>query len=309
MSIALKSSEFISKFFRNLRIRWSYFKIYDKNLVIYWGLLIILLLFFGNNVPMGNGMILINISAISLMFIFIPWVSTRSSRIWHFIRHGYIIAALPFLYWQVGPLLHLVCFREFDPWIIQMETWAFGTIPNLWLQQFHTPLLTEFMQISYSIYWITIPLGGAIFYFSKQYRHYEQLLHYVTLTFFLSYFIFIFFPVAGPRFFIAEQITASYKGLFLTDFLRNFMKQAGFRGGAFPSSHVGVAVTIFIFVLRFKPKIGLLVFLPLVTALSLATVYGQYHYVSDVTAGLFMGAIIGYFGSKRAQHQIARSTG
>ena len=75
------------------------------------------------------------------------------------------------------------------------------------------------------------------------------------------------------------------------------MTHAGFRGGAFPSSHVGVAVVILLFMWRFKPKVAVAVFLPIVIALSLATVYGQYHYFTDVIAGLVMGISIGLYGS------------
>lgn len=207
---------------------------------------------------------------------------------------------------DVGQFIHLIWFPEFDPVILKVDHSLFGVLPNIWLQQYVKPLFTEFMQISYSIYWITIPLGGLIFYLEKDKRYYENLLSIVTITFFFSYFIFIFFPVAGPRFYLADQITSSYHGIFSADYLRSFMKSAGFRGGAFPSSHVGVAVAILMFVLKFKPRLAIFLFLPMVLALSLATVYGQYHYLTDVIAGFVMGISIGLYGSFRTAKQVEK---
>ena len=49
------------------------------------------------------------------------------------------------------------------------------------------------------------------------------------------------------------------------------------------------------------------IFLPLVIALSLATVYGQYHYVTDVFAGLIMGLIIGFWGGRQMRKKFPGS--
>lgn len=281
----------------NMKRRWQSLKLFDKNPVIYWLLLSVVLIFFHRNSDHWYLLVLLNFVYIAAVLIFVPMLDHQKSAFAHFVRYGYIIAILPLLYLQVKPFLHIIHLQEFDPSILRFEKLVFGEVSNIWVQQFVKPPLTEFMQVSYSLYWITIPLGGFLFYFGKEYRLYEYLMHYVTITFFLSYFIFIFFPVAGPRFFIAGQITAQYRGLFFAHYLRDFMTHAGFRGGAFPSSHVGVAVVILFFMWRFKPKVAVTVFLPIVIALSLATVYGQYHYFTDVIAGLVMGISIGLYGS------------
>jgi len=248
---------------------------------------------------------ILHIILIGILLVFIPWLDRRTENYWVFIRNWYLILALPLLYLDVGNFLHLVTPREFDPLLLVVEEHLFGILPNLRLQALVNPYLTEFMQISYSIYWITIPLGAAVFYHNKRLDLFEYLLHYVTIAFFLSYLIFIFFPVAGPRFFLADQLTVKYEGLFIADYLRGFIKQSGYRGGAFPSSHVGVAVTILTFLWHFQPRVAKKIFLPLVIALSLATVYGQYHYVVDVVAGLFMGLCIGFWGARKTRARLS----
>jgi membrane-associated phospholipid phosphatase len=280
--------------------RWNSFKAFDKNLVVYFLLLFLLIFIFQKNTITWFKEATLHLFLAGLLLIIIPWLDKQKNTYLKWIRYWYLIAAFPFLYWDLGKFIHLVTPTEFDPLILKLEQGLFGTIPNIWVQNYVTPVTTEFMQISYSIYWITIPLGGAIFYFTNKIKHFEQLVNLISLTFFLSYFSFIFFPVVGPRFYIPEKITASYNGIYFTGFLRSFMENAGFRGGAFPSSHVAVAVVILIFIWKFKPKIAKLFFLPMVVALSAATVFGQYHYFTDVIGGFLIGLIIGFTGSRRA---------
>ena len=287
---------------------WNRLKLFDRNLIIYFSLLSLVILIFHQNISQWFGRFLLHLLMIAAIFIIIPWLDRKKNPVVRFIRNWYIVFAFPFLYWDVGPLLHAVFPGEFDHLIIQVDRLIFGTLPNIWVQGIVRPGLTDIMQLSYSIYWITIPLGGAIFYFRKEFGHFERLLFYVTFTFFLSYFIFIFFPVAGPRFYLADQIHANYHGFFISNLLRSFVQNVGFRGGAFPSSHVGVAVVILIYVWHFRPRIAQFLFLPLVIALSLATIYGQYHYFTDVLAGLMMGTIIG-FRAGRKSRQVLQPAG
>ena len=283
---------------------WNRLKLFDRNLIIYFSLLSLVILIFHQNISQWFGRFLLHLLMIAAIFIIIPWLNQKVHPVVRFIRNWYIVFAFPFLYWDVGPLLHAVFPGEFDHLIIHIDHLIFGTLPNIWVQGIVRPGLTDIMQLSYSIYWITIPLGGAIFYFRKEIGHFERLLFYVTFTFFLSYFIFIFFPVAGPRFYLADQIHANYHGFFISNLLRSFVQNVGFRGGAFPSSHVGVAVVILIYVWHFRPRIARFLFLPLVIALSLATIYGQYHYFTDVLAGLLMGTIIGSRAGRKSRQML-----
>ena len=289
--------------------RWSLLAPYDKNLVVFCSILSIYILLFHRNLESGLLKFSGHLLLIVLVLLVIPWMSRQKSSGWHFLRHWYIIIGLPLLYWDNGNLIHGIFPQVFDQYIIKFEIWLFGISPNIWLQKFVRPVLTEILQISYSIYWITIPLGGAVFYFKKEYRHFEYLLYYITITFFISYACFILFPVAGPRFTLADQLVVPYQGIWIGGSLRKFMTVVGYRGGAFPSSHVGVALVILIYVWYFKPRLAVCLFLPLVTALSLATIYGQYHYVSDVLAGILMGLIIGFWGARHARVKLPQATG
>jgi membrane-associated phospholipid phosphatase len=72
-------------------------------------------------------------------------------------------------------------------------------------------------------------------------------------------------------------------------------------GGAFPSSHVAVAVSIAISIYRHIPRINWFV-VPVVILLCISTVYCHYHYLIDVFGGLVI-AWLGYFGALKFYHK------
>lgn len=276
--------------------RWATLKLFDKLVIYFFLVLGVLILFFHQNISIPLVRLLIYLFSVFIVFLLIPVLDKSESKFLHFLRYWYIIASLTFIYWSIGPLVHMIFPELLDKYIISFEKNLFGQLPNVWIQKYENPVLTEFMQLSYAIYWFTIPVGAGIFYFRKRYDVFEYMLFFVLVTFFLSYLMFIFIPVAGPRSIIGDQIVVIYKGLFVTKFLRGFVEGAGLIGGAFPSSHVAVAIVILFFVWKYYPRVGKRGFLPAVIALSVATVYGQYHYVTDVIAGGAMGILIGWIG-------------
>lgn len=284
--------------------RWSTLKLFDKIVICFFFTLNVLIVFFHQNISYPFIRFAAYSGTILIILFIIPILNSSTNKILHFLRHWYIILTITFIYWSIGHLIHMIFPGLFDEYIISFEERIFGQLPNVWVQQYENALLTEVMQISYAIYWATVPVGAAIFYFTKRYREFEYMLSFTLLTFFLSYLLFILIPVAGPRFIIADQIYASYEGLLVTGFLRRFVEGAGLLGGAFPSSHVAVAIVVLFFVWKYYPKIGKRAFLPAVIALSVATVYGQYHYLTDVIAGAAMGLLIGWVGVRYAKTRL-----
>ena len=62
-------------------------------------------------------------------------------------------------------------------------------------------------------------------------------------------------------------------------------------GAAFPSSHVAVAICTLYFSFLYLRRIRW-IHLAVVVAMCMATVYGRYHYVVDVVAGVLTAAVL-----------------
>jgi membrane-associated phospholipid phosphatase len=106
------------------------------------------------------------------------------------------------------------------------------------------------------------------------------------VTFYLCYVIFLFFPVAGPRytFDLAHNAATEIWPVRVTEWL---LDRGDSWGAAFPSSHVAAAVVAAACALRYQRPLGLLL-TPFTLGLILSVVYGQFHYAVDAVAGLFV---------------------
>jgi len=279
-----------------IRHHWKQLKSFDQAIIFFFLSLNMLILIFHANLPAWRWHLIAHFIICLVILTLVPFLHTRHHPAFYFIRQWYPVVSLPFIYWNVGFFIHLIFPGEFDAEIITMEKSIFGMLPNILVQEIVTPLLTEVMQLFYATYWVIIPAGAAVLHFGKKNKAYDYFLYYVMLTFFISCFVFITFPVAGPRFFIADKISVEYQGLFLTRFLRRFVETAGLRGCAFPSAHVGIGVVVMLFIWEIYPKLAKRVFLPAVVGLTVATVYGQYHYFTDVIAGIAVGGTVGCVG-------------
>jgi membrane-associated phospholipid phosphatase len=121
-------------------------------------------------------------------------------------------------------------------------------------------------------------------------------------TFYVSYSIFLAFPVAGPRyeFPLAQNAATSIP---IATFTQRMLNEGAAWGTAFPSSHVAVALVVAVTATLEWPPLGLIV-IPLAFLLTLSTVYGQFHYAVDAAGGVVLAtSILGllHWWRRRAQ--------
>ena len=177
----------------------------------------------------------------------------------------------------------------FDNLVNQFELFVFGIHPTVWMQMFISFGLSEYMMFSYIFYFFMITILGLGLFLSHKIRELDNFFFTTAVTFFFSYLGFIFFPVAGPRFALADLHQIELGGGLISHFAQHLIGRAGIQGAAMPSSHVAVALVVLIYAKRHH-RLLFYVLSPMVFSLFVATVYGRFHYVSDVIAGLLVGA-------------------
>ena len=104
---------------------------------------------------------------------------------------------------------------------------------------------------------------------------------------------FIIFPVANPMNWekIRSLLTAPLKGGFfgsVAEWIRANVHQPG---GAVPSPHCAVA-TVMWFMSRKYTRRGFLWLAPIMISLYISTVYGRFHYASDMIIGIAAGLLV-----------------
>jgi membrane-associated phospholipid phosphatase len=212
----------------------------------------------------------------------------RSSRFLLFARVWYVPFLYVFLFEEIGKMIHLIRPMFLDPWVLALEVRTFGGYPTVWLQDLATPWLTELMSLFYMTYYFLIPALGLNLYSRREWKSLRDLILTSSVTFFFCFLHYLFMPVLGPIFHstLPFDLVSLHAGP-LTILEQWLFFKGAIQGGAFPSSHVAVAVVVLYF--AFRTKRYPYVFLFTVAGLAVSTVYNGYHYGVDVIYGVAVG--------------------
>lgn len=233
--------------------------------------------------------ILIRFVFISFLYLLV-WLTPRiSGNYWQFLRNFYPLIFFGFFYSETD-YLNNVLFNNLDRYIVKFELLFFGVhpsvvfsnaIPQVWFSE-----LMNFGYFSYYFLILLLPLWLWV----KRNQSFLYVIFVITFSFYMFYWIFILFPVAGPQFYLPESLrTIPDSGVF-----RAMVKFVEWLGegptAAFPSSHVGIVVIIGVLAFRYAREI-LWVYLVFGLLICLSTVYIKAHYAIDVIGGLLFAPI------------------
>jgi len=209
---------------------------------------------------------------------------------WHaLVRLGYPALMFTLFYTMTGGLMYLVFDRFLDPQLTAFEHVLFGVNPTIYIDRYLLhPVWNELFSLGYWLYYPMIPVFLLTAILRKHYAVTRSFLAAVCLTFFLSYLLFFLYPVEGPRWFFADQYTHLIESPFSRQIVEFVIENGAVRGGCMPSSHFGVALVILMYCFRYYRKVAWWL-LPIVIGLAVGTVWGRFHYVSDVIVGGLIG--------------------
>ena len=215
-----------------------------------------------------------------------------------FLRETLPFAFCISIYTNMHDMVHLVNPNDIDNKLIVLDDYILGFQPAIYLEQFITPKLTDFMYFSYSSFLFYILLFTMYLYVRKNYHAFRETLVSVILTFYIGYIGYVIFPAVGPKFTMAHLFETSLSGSFITDrlsFLMDYEISEYTRRDCFPSLHNGVIFLILLFAFKYQ-KTYAIIFLPFAIALFISTLYLRYHYFIDMIAGFILATAMFYLG-------------
>jgi len=222
--------------------------------------------------------------------------STVAQKFWHFWRYWYPHLFFLFCFEELGQLVHLVQPGWQDAKLMAFDHWLTGVHPTVWLEQFATPARDDFMQFVYLTYFTYLLVVGGVLYYRRDWRGYWSVMTYSAVGYAIGYVIAICFPIESPWFAMAGAWHGELRGGAATSVI-NFIEHYGrVRGAAFPSEHVAGAVAATWGAWRHRRWL-FWVILPLVACMWVSRLWGRYHYIADVFAGMITGTL-GYFVGK-----------
>lgn len=225
-----------------------------------------------------------------------------SHQLLFFLRHWYPLALFLFFFEELRYLVHLVFPGWFDHWLIRFDYALFGMHPTVWIEQFATPGRSEFFQFCYMTYYLYPVIPGGMLYRRRDLRAFWVLMTATAAAYYAGDVISILFPIEGPYHTVAALQRVQLNGGTATAAISWIEAWGRVHGGAFPSAHVsGSCVAI---LTAWKRRRWLFwVLLPFFCAMLVATVYGRYHYVADVVAGLLVAVIAFQIASRAMQER------
>ncbi len=266
----------------------SKFILVDKATLLYLTILSLLILVFHENQQNWFCYVAFNL-VISAGIVLIACAANHNSNPWiRFFRHFYPLLFFILLYEETRNLVHMVFPGWFDPLINHLELEVFGVYPTVWTEKFISSALSEYLMFAYSFYYCLLLILGLGLFFTRKIEELDNLTFTSAVAFYISFLGFIFFPVEGPRHALIYLQSLRLEGAFFTPLAQGLIKVAGIHGGAMPSSHVAVALVVLIYARRHHRALYFILSLP-IFSLFVSTVYGRFHYVADVLAGLLVG--------------------
>jgi membrane-associated phospholipid phosphatase len=229
--------------------------------------------------------------AIAVGIVWLAWMAARSAnRAVQFARHWYPLALYIFFFEELGGLVHAIFPGWFDHWLIQFDYNITSVHPAEWLARFANPALNDFMQFSYMTYFLYLVILPAILYLQGKRAEFWTVMVSTAIAHYSVYVIAVWFPVESPYFALASLNLAPLTGGGLTATIEFIERFGRVHGAAFPSAHVAGSMVALLAARRYKPWL-FWICLPFFVSMCVATVYGRYHYIADVLAGILVGAI------------------
>lgn len=217
-------------------------------------------------------------------------VNAQRSPVIRFLHDWYPLAMFIFSFEEVARFSLLMVPNWQDHQLVAFEDWVFGLSPNLWFGRFHSPWLSELMDLGYFSYFPMFPVAGGLLYARQDKRLFRNLMLCSVLMYFLSFSIYLAFPTEGPRHALPSLVLPPRGGLF-NWLVRTIQQHAGVHGNAFPSSHVGLALLCVVFAWRAGNKRLAAVLALCLIGIGAGSVYDAYHYLIDVAGGIAVAMV------------------
>ena len=227
-----------------------------------------------------------------LTYVITQYINEKKNNIYRILRLLYPVLLFTFFYRATGSLMFLLFDSFLDVQIISFEKMIFGINPTLFIDQnLLTPWLTEPISFCYFSYYFMIPVFFIILYIKKDYEIIKNSMSAICLTFFLSYLLFFLYPIEGPRWYFAGQYVNEIEGPLFRRLVEMVINTGAVRGGCMPSSHFGIALVITMYSFKYYRNKAWIITV-LTFGLAIGTVWGRFHYVSDVIVGGLIGLIV-----------------
>ena len=204
--------------------------------------------------------------------------------------------ALDWLTLTIGPLMYVelrwiiagLGAPHRDAVVAGWERLLFPSNPSATLApRLHVAWVSELLHLAYASYYLLVYLPPIALYLRGRRDAFVSTTLALIVVYGVCFITYALFPVDGPRYLVGAAAAPDGP---IRSFVLTLLDRGSSRGTAFPSSHVAASVVASLCALRQQRSVGIVVSL-LTAALTLATVYGGFHYAVDALVGVILGGL------------------
>ena len=218
-------------------------------------------------------------------------VKRPNATSWIF-RNWYALPYVASCYKEMALFIPAVRNSDADQWLADLDFRIWGAHPSVWLERVHTPVLTEFLQMVYTLFVPAVLYIAWMLWRRGRTRDFQYYAFLIALGFMASYIGYILVPARGPRFLLRNLQHFPLQGLWLFKAMQNALDRLeSAHYDCFPSGHTELTILAW-WGSRMVSKRCFRVYLAYTPCIIFATVYLRYHYTVDLLAGIVTAAVL-----------------
>jgi membrane-associated phospholipid phosphatase len=263
----------------------------DVLTVTFITIIILLLILFYQRFPHG-WQILTGYAILLLLAFFVSdarrrWNEIKMFRVLCDFSPIFFILAIFELLGGVTPYLR----SDIDGLLIKADLALFGVHPTVWMEGYFIPWVADILALAYISYYFIPLILILILYFKGSQNEFSLTASTILLGYYICYIIYIFMPAIGPRFTLAPlQHVPLHGGIIMNTIVDTLNALEGNKRDCFPSGHTQTVLVSLWFAFKYRRPL-FWIYLPIIIALIISTVYLRYHYVIDLVAGVAAAGI------------------
>ena len=265
-----------------------YFWPVDKIILPYLAFTTVLILGWWSHLPEAPWLLALHIAGVAavLVEVFVP---NRTS--WVF-RNWYPLLYVASCYKEMALLIPAVRHTDSDQWLADLDFRLWHANPTVWLERIHTPALTEFLQVVYTLFIPMVLLICAVLWRQRRFGEFQYYGFLIALGFLVSYIGYLIVPARGPRFLLKSMQHIQLQGLWLFQTFQSALDRLeAAHYDCFPSGHTELTILAW-WGSRMVSKAAFRTYFVYTPLIIFATVYLRYHYSVDVLAGMVTAATL-----------------
>ena len=260
----------------------------DKVILAYFAGAVVVILGWWSTLPDALPLLAANVIAGAVI---VYQVKRPNATSWIF-RNWYPLPYVGACFKEMALFIPVVRSSNADQWLADLDFRFWGAHPSVWLERVNTPVLTEFLQVVYTLFIPAVLYVAWVLWRRGQTRDFQYYAFLIALGFLTSYIGYILVPARGPRFLLKHLQHFPLQGLWFFHIMQSGLDRLeSYHYDCFPSGHTELTILAW-WGSRMVSNLWFRIYLAYTPCIIFATVYLRYHYTIDLLAGIATAAVL-----------------